>query len=68
MQVVSILNEAGLPTDGYLLGKAIDEIDRQLPHVQKQSLDEDVTASVGNEYIERFKFWIGLPNSYYAQN
>lgn len=68
MQVVSILNMAGLPADGYLLRKAINAIDRGLPPLQGQSLDDEDKASVSNEYIERFKFWIGLPNNYYATN
>ena len=61
-QVASILDRAGAPVDKVRLQRALAELqaERKAPTQSNASRDQ-----ASNEYIERFKFWVGLPNQYY---
>lgn len=63
MQVAGILEQVGAKVSRSRLARALDELENAESSLQQDG--SNTVPSSGNVYIERFKFWIGLPNKYY---
>ena len=56
-QAVDMLEQAGGSMDKQYLREAVANLEQQVKARR---------APVRSEHFERFKFWLGLPNAYYA--
>ena len=61
-QLVTILKAAGVPLDSAHLRSALSE---QAIQQGRSAVGRDQASTA---HIERFKFWVGLPNNYYSQD
>lgn len=61
LQVVALLEKANVQVDRARLRVALHELNTLQP-VAPRLVER---AHTSNEHIERFKFWVGLPNKYY---
>lgn len=62
-KVAGILEQVGAKVSRSRLARALDELENAESSLQQDG--SNTVPSSGNVYIERFKFWIGLPNKYY---
>ncbi|KAL3156917.1 hypothetical protein ABBQ38_001179 [Trebouxia sp. C0009 RCD-2024] len=65
LQVVHAMDKLGRPADKMRIKKVLEEFYRRQEKLKRR---RSSTERPVNEGLERFKFWLGLPNNYYRDD